>query len=253
MTFTEEQCGPRLDLRLIADTMAGLQNGTFTLRCGGEDSGFTDQITPALSDCGISTPPSGRHPFATFCIGGPHQQHACSAGRCNFVDWSHRSATCSWLIMEYAGAQPPGLAGLCCDTESCTQSSTNFTCSSSASLSLCVVDGVGLECVEPHDLSICSGNFSTAASLLPHTTSSNSVLSSLPAPFVLHTQKILFLKREARLDRTEIITIVVSALIGLAAISSVAWGIYRLVQNQRNGRNTASTPRPYRDSLRLTS
>ncbi|KAJ7801741.1 hypothetical protein B0H14DRAFT_2615006 [Mycena olivaceomarginata] len=159
MTTTDDICGMFQDHQLLLNTMAGLIDAPWTFNCSGVETGDTQQFGPTFKDCADD----GFHSLPNLCIGGIKDQHACSVGTCNVIDWNGAvAAPCASNIMHFVTSQAPGMATPCCNFDDCTVPSGKYTCDASRTLQLCVVDATAAQCVEPISSTICSGNFSAA-------------------------------------------------------------------------------------------
>ncbi|KAJ6526434.1 hypothetical protein B0H19DRAFT_1275785 [Mycena capillaripes] len=155
-----DDCGLQEDSQLLSNTMAGLVNVPFTFECSGV-FGIKQQPGPSFRECG-STIFEG-YQNTDFCIGGLGQQHACTVGTCQVIDWTAAVAPpCSSTIMDYVRAQPNGLASPCCNSDACLVPDTPYTCDVSRALQLCVVDGSAAQCLDPATNEVCSGNYTAA-------------------------------------------------------------------------------------------
>ncbi|KAJ6572475.1 hypothetical protein DFH09DRAFT_1362440 [Mycena vulgaris] len=162
MSTIDDTCGMFQDHQLLLDTVAGSIDAPYTFVCSGVSGNDQPQFGPRFQDCADKNFFS----FTNLCIGGLKDQHACSVGTCNVVDWSGAvAAPCSSNIMHFASSQAPGLATPCCNSDSCTVPSAKYACDASRTLQLCVVDATAAQCVEPSSNTICSGNFSAAVAL----------------------------------------------------------------------------------------
>ncbi|KAJ7827088.1 hypothetical protein B0H13DRAFT_1917802 [Mycena leptocephala] len=149
----------RADHQLLLNTMAGLIDAPWTFNCSGISKGDTQQFGPTFKDCADD----GFHSLPNLCIGGIKDQHACSVGTCNVIDWNGAvAAPCASNIMHFVTSQAPGMATPCCNSDDCTIPSGKYACDASRTLQLCVVDATAAQCVEPISNTICSGNFSVA-------------------------------------------------------------------------------------------
>jgi len=175
MASTDDECGMFQDPQLLHDTMAGSIDRPYTFICSGVSGNDLPQVGPRFTDC------AGENffSFTNLCIGGIKDQHACSVGTCNVVDWSSGAvaAPCASNIMNFASNQAPGLATPCCDSDGCTVPSAKYVCDASRTLQLCVVDATAAQCVEPSSNTICSGNFSAAVAV-PGSTGNTSPITA---------------------------------------------------------------------------
>jgi len=175
MASTDDECGMFQDPQLLHDTMAGSIDRPYTFICSGVSGNDLPQVGPRFTDC------AGKNFFSltNLCIGGIKDQHACSVGTCNVVDWSSGAvaAPCASNIMKFASSQAPGLAYPCCDSDGCTVPSAKYVCDASRTLQLCVVDATAAQCVEPSSNTICSGNFSAAVAV-PGSTGNTSPITA---------------------------------------------------------------------------
>ncbi|KAJ6526433.1 hypothetical protein B0H19DRAFT_1335738 [Mycena capillaripes] len=173
-----DDCGPQEDSQLLPNTMAGLVNVPFTFECSGV-FGIKQQPGPSFRECG-STIFEG-YQNTDLCIGGLGQQHACTVGTCQVIDWTSAVAPpCSSTIMDYVRVQPSGLASPCCNSDACLVPDTPYTCDASRALQLCVVDESAAQCVDPATNAICSGNFS-AVVVRPSGSTDSSIITGSPA------------------------------------------------------------------------
>ncbi|KAJ7224752.1 hypothetical protein C8J57DRAFT_1390705 [Mycena rebaudengoi] len=221
-----DNCDAFYDKQLLMDTMAGSRNSTFTFECYGGTLGSHIQPGPTFKDCSDPTFFNGNFPYTNFCIGGMKQQHACSAGRCQAVDWTGAiSSPCSSVVLDYAQAQPNGMASPCCNPDGCSTPSTKFNCGSipSSSLQLCILDGASLQCVDPASSAICSGKYSTDA-LLPSDSTRNSP-SGLPTD-TTSTSTDTSSHGHSSFSTTDTIAVATSLVGALAAVVTIVGGIY---------------------------
>ncbi|KAJ7805476.1 hypothetical protein B0H14DRAFT_3153442 [Mycena olivaceomarginata] len=166
MAPTDYECGMFQDHQLLLNTMAGLINAPWTFNCSGVDTDSdTQQFGPTFKDCADDR----FHSLPNLCIGGIKDQHACSVGTCNVIDWNGA----------VAARQAPGMATPCCNSDDCTIPSGKYTCDASRTLQLCVVDATAAQCVEPISNTICSGNFSAVVAP-PSGSTGNTVSHAFP-------------------------------------------------------------------------
>ncbi|KAJ6592407.1 hypothetical protein B0H19DRAFT_1087790 [Mycena capillaripes] len=173
MATIDDQCGMFQDHPLLLNTMAGLVDAPWTFDCSGiSRDDPTQQFGPTFKDCADD----GFHSLPNLCIGGIKDQHACSVGTCNVIDWNGAvAAPCASNIMHFVTSQVPGMATPCCNSDDCTIPSGKYACDASRTLQLCVVDATAAQCVEPISNAICSGNFSVAVA--PPSGSTDNTLS----------------------------------------------------------------------------
>ncbi|KAJ7823220.1 hypothetical protein B0H14DRAFT_3730473 [Mycena olivaceomarginata] len=113
MTTTDDICGMFQDHQLLLNTMAGLIDAPWTFNCSGVETGDTQQFGPTFKDCADD----GFHSLPNLCIGGIKDQHACSVGTCNVIDWNGAvAAPCASNIMHFVTSQAPGMATPCCNS-----------------------------------------------------------------------------------------------------------------------------------------
>ncbi|KAJ6536798.1 hypothetical protein B0H19DRAFT_1270512 [Mycena capillaripes] len=156
--------------------MAGLIDAPWTFECSGVSPDVTQQFGPTFKDCADD----GQHSLSNLCIGGIKDQHACSVGTCNVIDWNGAvAAPCASNIIHFVTSQAPGMATPCCNSDDCTIPSGKYACDASRMLQLCVVDATAAQCVEPISNTICSGNFSVAVAP-PSGSTGNTVSPTFP-------------------------------------------------------------------------
>ncbi|PPQ70430.1 hypothetical protein CVT25_004302 [Psilocybe cyanescens] len=155
-----------IDTQLMTDTFANTINTTFTFRCCSTFIGFgcIDQPVLPFHTCGEANQNVADYASMTFCIGGLFEQHACAADGCQQISRAGViSQQCPQQLIDYMKVQPVGAQFACCDSSSCVVG-TDYTCPTSRSLQLCVGDGIGAECLNPQNLAICSGNYTSTVS-----------------------------------------------------------------------------------------
>ncbi|KAJ7875305.1 hypothetical protein B0H14DRAFT_62554 [Mycena olivaceomarginata] len=213
-----EDCGSFHDTQLLSDTMAGLMNSTFTFECSGPLGPSKKQSGPSFVDCASTTFAAGNYGNTDFCIGGLKQQHACSVGGCQVIDWTGAiAAPCSDLIIDYARVQPKGIATPCCNSDGCTPPATKYSCDASRALQLCVLDGSAVQCVDPVTNAICSRNYSTAVVLPPGSSTSGSPTQQT-ASSPGSSNAVTSFSGHSGLSSTDIIAIVTSLVGAVAAV-----------------------------------
>ncbi|KAH9477230.1 hypothetical protein JR316_0011149 [Psilocybe cubensis] len=161
------ECNSGSDTQLMTDTFSNIINSTYTFRCCLDGFGCIDQSGSPFHACGenivVDSHNLGNYPTLTLCIGGTFEQHACAADGCQAISRSAViSKPCPPQLVDYMKVQPMGSQFACCDSSSCVLGN-DYSCASSRSLQICIGDGIGTECINPADLAICSGNFSSAS------------------------------------------------------------------------------------------
>lgn len=228
---TSPDCGSFHDTQLLSNTMAGLVNSTFTFECSGSLGPSKKQAGPSFVDCASPTFFAGNYEYTDVCIGGVHQQHACSVGTCQVIDWTAAVAEpCSSPIMDYVHVQPKGIATPCCNSDGCSPPDTLYTCDPSRALQLCVLDGSAAQCVDPATNSICSGNYSAAVAL-PTGSTGSSIVTGAAATQTSGSNgsgnSAAGSGGHPGLSSTDIIAIVTSIVGAVAAVVTIIGGVHK--------------------------
>jgi hypothetical protein len=139
-------------------------------------------------------------------------------------------------MLNYASIQPKGLNVICCDNSNCiaptlskcAQSSSTSSCSSAYTTYLCVNDGFGIECVNPLNNHIYSGNYSNTNALPTSTDNTISTTDiSVPTPTLTSTSTA------GGLSTGTIVGIVTGVLGGISSFIGIIVGIKKLMKKKQ--------------------